>query len=146
MTIFIVPDGRDAWNFHGAADVDGRRYVRGRVNRESAVVIEDLPGGGLRYRGLGADVRPISGSSDAPDDHRGGRVLGEDMAPHSPPTFVAARQRRAAPRSQLYSVKPRVTAATRARISSSDARASRPRSTTRSPCTHTSVTACGDIA
>jgi hypothetical protein len=87
MTIFVVPDGRDAWNFHGAADVDGGKYVRGRVSRQSAVVIEDLPGGGLRYRGLGMDIPCISGGSDAPDDPRGGGVvLGEG---HGPPLSQA---------------------------------------------------------
>jgi hypothetical protein len=76
MVIFVVPDGRDAWSFYGAASVDGRgQQVRGRSTREVAVAILNLPGGGLRYIG-----REIAGGCD----DGGGVVLGEEMAPHTP--------------------------------------------------------------
>src|SRR5262249_10984933 len=45
-----------------------------------------------------------------------------------------------------HTLQSRVSASTRANSSDSDTRVSRPSATTRSPCTHTSVTACGDMA
>ncbi len=81
MTIFVVPAGRDAWDFYGAASVDGAaQQVRGRAGRDVVVVVERAPGGGLRYRGI--EIRPISGGSDAPDG--GGSVLGEEGPPKPP--------------------------------------------------------------
>jgi hypothetical protein len=92
MTIYVVPDGRDAWHYYGAASVDGRgQQVRGRATRDVAVSIMNLPGGGLRFIG-----RDISGGCDGSDDG-GGSVLGEEMAP-KPPTLVAHRRSRGAPR------------------------------------------------
>lgn len=96
MVIYVVPGSRDAWTFHGAADVDGGRYVRDRVGRDSAVVIEDCPGGGLRYTGFAVD-RPIAGGCG----DGGGAVRGEDMAP-TPPALVAPRYSRGGPRQLEY--------------------------------------------
>ena len=116
------------------------------LGRRNHHVLELADPGGDAVDRLGAAGQAIDERSAVGQPLGDARRQGDLATPARHVLDVAEPERAAVQDQRAQIAQPFVSAATRATTSSSEIAVSRPPSTTRRPWTHTSVTACGDMA